>query len=181
MGGPSAGRVFPGQEIKKAFQFLPQLEQQATSFISGDPIFGPAQKFGQQLLGSMGWIPGVIKSQGALTPQQLSDALATSRAALAPSGNLRTSSGAMAQQLNVSSLEQQRLQNAMGLASTGVQTAVTPEVAAISSFGGLFSPLLGVTSAAGQENAQLTSAANIAQANKNAALESAGIKFAGDT
>jgi hypothetical protein len=181
MGGPSAGRVFPGQEIKKALQFLPQVEGAFSKFTTGDPIFGPAQKFGQSLLGSMGWIPGVIGSQGALTQRQRADALSNARAVIAPSGNLRTSPSAVSQELNLSNLEQQRLQNAMGLAGAGVQTAIAPETAAAQVFSSFLSPLLGVTSSAGLENAQLQSQASIAQANKNAALESAGIKLVGDT
>jgi hypothetical protein len=182
MGGPSAQQSRFGQYYGKVLQAFPKEEKLLNKFAPGiRDAFGRSIAQGKDFSNAVfGYADPVIAGGGAPTPTQSADWMNAARQIIAPSGNLRTSPSAVAQEMNYTNLEQQRLAQAVGMGATGMQVGLAPAAAAVSAFTGLFDPLLSAASGSSNINAQLGTSANIAGSNKNAALESAGIKAVGD-
>jgi len=173
MSGPKIPQINAGDIINQAIGSFGGVTGAFRKFKKGEPDLSLADTGAQNFLSAISnWALPIIQSGGKLTGTALGDATSYARDILAPSGNLRTSPGAVAQEMNVTQLADQRLQEASGLMQAGIAAPLGVEAAATSAFTGLFDPLVSLGGQTALANQQAAAAQSTGSANKQAGVGS---------
>jgi hypothetical protein len=174
-GSPSIPERSFSSEWPKIRQGYQGQENQYLQFIPKDPLLSQAYPFAQQTLADLQWALPVIQSQGALTPEQAHDVSVQTRAIYAAQGNPYGNQELGAELLNRDLYRQQRLQQAMSIASQGLQNVLGTEQTGVRSFSALTNPILAYLSDLFSSNQNAAAAQSIAGANKSSGALGGGL------